>query len=63
MGHVPADYVDVVRGIDREARTLEAAMQIEAQMARVVEAVGGTEAAPGDHLTPRQVRSKVGRDG
>jgi integrase len=32
-------YVDVARGISREARTLEAAMQIEAQMKRVVDAI------------------------
>jgi hypothetical protein len=33
-------YVDVVRGIPREARSLEAAMQIEAQMTKVIAAVG-----------------------
>jgi integrase len=32
-------YVGVARGIPRDARTLEAAMQIEAQMASVIEAV------------------------
>ena len=32
-------YVDIVRGIPPEARTLEAAMQIEAEVARVIEAV------------------------
>ena len=32
-------YVDVARGISREARTLEAAMQIEKQMERVIAAV------------------------
>lgn len=37
-------YVDVVRGIPREARTLEAAMQIETQMARVIEAASRPDA-------------------
>ncbi|HET7545173.1 MAG TPA: tyrosine-type recombinase/integrase [Polyangiaceae bacterium] len=40
LGHSVAvaekHYVDVVRGIPREARTLEAAMQIEAQMTEVI---------------------------
>jgi hypothetical protein len=31
-------YLDVARGIPREARTLEAAMQIEAQLKKVTEA-------------------------
>lgn len=33
-------YVDVVRGIPREARTLEAAMQVEAELHKIVEAAG-----------------------
>ena len=32
-------YLDVARGIPREARRLEAAMQIEAQLKKVTEAV------------------------
>jgi hypothetical protein len=43
LGHSVAvaerHYLDVMRGIPREARTLEAAMQIEKHMARVVAAV------------------------
>lgn len=43
LGHSVAvaekHYVDVVRGIPRDARTLEAAMQIEAQMTKVIETV------------------------
>ena len=35
-------YVDVMRGIPRDARTLEAAMQIEAQMAAVIDAIVST---------------------
>lgn len=44
LGHSVAvaerHYVDVVRGIPRDARTVEAAMQIEAELGRVVESVG-----------------------
>jgi hypothetical protein len=43
LGHSVAvaerHYLDVMRGIPREARTLEAAMQIEKQMTRVIAAV------------------------
>lgn len=43
LGHSVAvaerHYLDVMRGIPREARTLEAAMQIEKHMARIVAAV------------------------
>ncbi|HEX9618587.1 MAG TPA: hypothetical protein VF989_00545 [Polyangiaceae bacterium] len=50
LGHSVAvaegHYVDVVRGIPREARTLEAAMQMEDQMARVVEGIGAAKSAP-----------------
>ena len=38
-------YLDVARGIPRDARTLEAAMQIEKQMEAVIEAVGAKPAA------------------
>jgi integrase len=45
LGHsvkVASDlYTSPARGIPREARTLEAAMQIEKQMAQVINAVGG----------------------
>lgn len=37
-------YVDVIRGIPRDARTLEAAMQIEDQMRAVIESVSGPRA-------------------
>ncbi len=36
-------YVDVARGIPRDARTLEAAMQIGEQMARIVDASEGAK--------------------
>jgi integrase len=39
-------YVDVARGIPRDARTLEAAMQIEEQLRRVIDAVGERSATP-----------------
>lgn len=43
LGHSVAvaerHYLDVARGIPREARTLDAAMQIEAELARIVAAV------------------------
>jgi hypothetical protein len=49
LGHSVAvaerHYLGLVRGIPREARTLEAAMQIEAVMGRVVAAVGGAPSA------------------
>lgn len=37
-------YVGVIRGIPPEARTLEAAMQIETQLAQVIASVGATRA-------------------
>lgn len=44
LGHSVAvaekHYLDVMRGIPREARTLETAMQVEAQVKRVIDAVG-----------------------
>jgi integrase len=48
LGHSVAvaekHYVDVARGIPREARTLEAAMQVEDQMKAVIAAVGARQA-------------------
>lgn len=38
-------YLGIVRGIRRDARTLEAAMQIESEMGQIVAAVGGAKAA------------------
>jgi hypothetical protein len=50
LGHSVAvaerHYVDVVRGIPRDARTVEAAMQIGAEVARVVESVSAQPARP-----------------
>jgi integrase len=47
LGHSVAvaerHYVDVMRGIPREARTLEAAMQIETHMARVIAAASSPD--------------------
>jgi integrase len=47
LGHSVAvaerHYLDVLRGIPREARTLEAAMQIEKQMSRVIAAVSDSQ--------------------
>jgi integrase len=43
-------YLGLVRGIPLEARTLENAMQIETQLAAVVEAVGARPAAVGRKL-------------
>jgi integrase len=44
LGHSVAvaerHYVDVARGIQREARNLESAMQIEAEVQRVIDAIG-----------------------
>ncbi len=49
LGHSVAvaekHYVDVARGIPREARALEVAMQVEAQVKQVIEAVGGRSVA------------------
>lgn len=36
-------YTDVLRGIPRDARTLEAAMQIEAQVGQVIDGVSGAQ--------------------
>ncbi len=48
LGHSVAvaekHYVDVARGIQRDARTLEAAMQIEAELQRVIEAASNSRA-------------------
>jgi hypothetical protein len=43
-------YVNVVRGIPKSARTVEAAMQITKQLERVIEAVTST--------APRERRSR-----
>ena len=48
-------YLGVVRGIPREARTLEAAMQIEDVTRQVVEAAG--EARPAAESKPSRNRS------
>jgi len=50
LGHSVAvsekHYVDLVRGIPKEARTVEAAMGIEAELARVVEAAAALPVRP-----------------
>jgi integrase len=48
-------YVDVMRGIPRDARDLESAMQITEQMARVVASVSAPR--PHEHARPRAVRA------
>jgi len=52
-------YVDLIRGIPPTARTVEAAMQIEQQMGRVVDAVTAP-AARARSARPRRARSRHG---
>lgn len=51
-------YVDVARGISREARTLEAAMQIEPQMVKVINRIGSSR--PPATLDARSTRAQGG---
>ena len=52
-------YLDVARGIPRDARTLDAAMQIEALLGRVIEAVSGAQQPAPQRVVMRRFDSLV----
>ncbi len=55
-------YTDVMRGIPREARTLEAAMQIEEHVGRVIASLDGKAEVRQVRQLPIRRKAKVSRD-